>query len=180
MYTPDVVEHLKLVAGIAFSELLASFEGIEESESWKRLPPVEGEYLHTDGSILSQVTHVAGCKVLYASAAFHKMEVRLRHVTDRIIAIGADWKAAKDYLTEAQQYWLSSWNELNENCLDQLVATNWGDQWPTWKIIHTVTAHDSYHAGQIAITRATAADPVGAPPPLSPEEIEFLRTFSAW
>lgn len=165
---------------IAYKEFTDSFDGLDERGSWMRLAPREGDYLHSDGSILGQVTHVAGCKVLYASAAFHGMEIRLQAVTQRTIEIGADWEAAKAYLEESQEYWLSSWQGISDQQLDNLVATNWGDQWPLWKVFQCMIGHDHYHAGQIALTRSVAPIANEPPPPISDEEIAFLKTFSAW
>ena len=165
---------------LAYKELVSSIEGIDEQGSWRRLVPAEGDYLHSDGSILGQVTHVAGCKVLYASAGFRGFEIRLRDVIDRTIQIGSDWRAAKTYLEEAQAYWLESCKSLSDDSLEQMVMTNWGDPWPTWRIFATMIGHDHYHAGQIALTRSVAPLPQDPPPPLSEEEIDFLKTFSAW
>ncbi len=165
---------------LAYKELTDSFEGLDERGSWMRLAPKADDYLHSDGSILGQVTHVAGCKVLYTSAAFYDMEIRLQAVTQRTIEIGTSWEAAKQYLSESQEYWLGSWQGLTDSQLEDLVATNWGDRWPIWKVLHSMIAHDHYHAGQIALTRTVAPIPTEPPPPISDEEIAFLKTFSAW
>ena len=165
---------------LAYKEFTDSFEGLDELGSWMRLSPRDGDYLHSDGSILGQVTHVAGCKVLYASAAFYGMKIRLRDVTQRTIEIGTSWEAAKQYLHESQEYWLSSWQGLGDQQLDDFVATNWGDHWPLWKVFHCMIGHDHYHAGQIALTRTVAPIATEPPPPISDEEVAFLKTFSAW
>jgi uncharacterized damage-inducible protein DinB len=105
------------------------------------------------------------------------MEIRLQAVTQRTIEIGTDWETAKQYLTESQEYWLSSWQGLSDEQLEDLVATNWGDQWPLWKVFQTMIAHDHYHAGQIALIRTVAAEPTEPPAPISEEEIAFLKNF---
>lgn len=33
-------------------------------------------------------------------------------------------------------------------------STNWGDSWPTWRIIHAIVQHDAYHTCQIAAFRS--------------------------
>lgn len=180
MYTKGVLAYFRSQSDIAFADLKESFDALDEQGSWRRLTPVDGEYLHSDGSIIGQVTHVAGCKVLYASAAFHRMEIRLREVTDRTIAIGRDWQAAKDYLEESHAYWLAAYKDVPESSFDDLAPTNWGDLWPIWKIIHCMIGHDHYHAGQIALTRSVAPPADGPPPPMSDDEIAFLKTFAAW
>ncbi|MDQ2987244.1 MAG: DinB family protein [Armatimonadota bacterium] len=175
-----MLEYFKSQAEIAYGDLLESIRDLDELGSWSRLTPREGDYLHSDGSIIGQVTHVAGCKVLYGSAAFHSMETRLKEITERTIAIGTDWEEAKAYLEECQAYWLSSWSGLHDDALDDLAPTNWGDEWPIWKILNCVMGHDHYHAGQIALTRAVALPADSPPPPLNEEEIAFLKTFKAW
>ena len=165
---------------LAYKEFTDSFEGLDELGSWMRLTPKADDYLHSDGSILGQVTHVAGCKVLYTSAAFHNMEIRLRDVTDRTIDIGTNWTLAKEYLEESQSYWLAGLEQLDDGRLDVLAHTNWGDQWPLWKVIQCMIGHDHYHAGQIALTRTVAPIASEPPPPISDDEIVFLKTFSAW
>ena|SRR5687768_10946630 len=175
-----MLDYFRKQADQAYRDLTSSFEELDEPGSWRRLVPVEGDYLHSDGSILGQVTHVAGCKVLYASAAFYEMEIRLRQVTDRTIAIGHDWDAAKAYLVESQDYWINSWKDVEAASLEEMVATNWGEQWPLWKVLDTVIGHDHYHAGQIALTRSVAPIATEPPPATSDEEIDFLKTFSAW
>jgi hypothetical protein len=175
-----VLDRLNQFTENNYRELKESFEGLDEVGSWMRLTPREGDYLHSDGSILGQVTHVAACKVLYASAGFHELEIRLREITDRTIQIGSDWAAAKAYLEEGHNYWLECWQHLCERDLETLIPTNWGDEWPLWKMITNMASHDSYHAGQIALTRAVAQPTDTPPPPVSDEEIEFLKTFKAW
>lgn len=164
----------------AFADLQEAIKDMDERGSWARLAPIQGDYLHTDGSMLGQVTHVAGCKVLYASAAFMGFEIRLKEITERTIEIGSDWTMALAYLDEAQDYWMKSWEALQDEHLNDEVATNWGEQWPAWKVILTMAGHDHYHAGQIALTRAVAAPCNEPPPPISDAEIEFLQTFPAW
>jgi hypothetical protein len=175
-----MVDLFKRQSEVAFADFLDSIKDLDERGSWTRLAVREGDYLHTDGSILGQVTHVAGCKVLYASAAFRGFELRLRDVTDRTIQIGTSWDAALGYLHESHQYWMESWQALSSLDLESEADTNWGDKWPVWKILGTVIGHDHYHAGQIALIRSVASPAETPPPPMSDEEIDFLKTFSAW
>lgn len=164
----------------AFEELQVAVKDLDERGSWLRLTPREDDYLHTDGSILGQVTHVAGCKVLYGSAGFRGFDIRLRHIVDRTNAIGSDWEAAKAYLEEAHGYWLSCWEDVTEADLHRPTQTNWGETWPCWKVIQAMIGHDEYHAGQIALIRSVVQPVSEPPPPMSEAELAFLQTFSAW
>lgn len=176
----STVQLLRLQSEAAFEELRDAVKDLDERGSWVRLVPRDDDYLHTDGSILGQVTHVAGCKVLYASAAFKGFEIRLKEITERTIRIGSNWSAALDYLAEAQAYWMGSWNDICDDSLDDLADTNWGEQWPAWKIVDCMIGHDRYHAGQIALIRSVVQPVSEPPPPLTEAELAFLKTFSAW
>ena len=121
-----------------------------------------GEYLHSEGCIQSIVLHLAGCKFIYGSAAYRNLEIRWRDVVARLESFWPDWEATKDYMREAHDYWLASWAE--ETDPERPVMRFDGQMWPSWKILTTVIQHDSYHAGQIQIFRATVA-PSSTPPP---------------
>lgn len=37
--------------------------------------------------------------------------------------------------------------------LDRIVKTNWGEEWPAWKIFDTIISHDLHHGGEIGVLR---------------------------
>jgi hypothetical protein len=160
----------------AFNQLLSSIEGLTTEQSWGRLALQPGEYMHTEGSIYSNVMHVVGGKFMYGSAAYRGNEIRWTPLLDRLEAIWTDWEKAKALLFEAQEYWLDSWKD--ETDFGRIVKTNWGADWPSWKVIWTVTQHDSYHAGQIHLLRTTTV-PSSVPPPSERELCEpYLHEYS--
>ncbi len=165
------VELLKLQADTSFRQLEQSFAGLTEGQAWAVMPPVTDEYLHTNGSIQSLVLHVAGCKFIYGSAGFRDLEIRWRDIADKLDAFEPSWEAAQGYLREAHAYWLSSWESLTDEDLDVERLTFHGRLWPTWKIIHTVTDHDAYHAGQIAVMRYQLKGESAVPPPTEASDI---------
>ncbi len=163
------MDFLRLEADAAFQELLGSIDEVSQHQAWAQAECAPGEYLHTGGSILSIVVHIAGGKLLYGSAAYKDLEVRWRDTVAREAGLWPSWEEAKRYLHEAQAYWLASWAE--EEDPERLVARFDGQMWPSWKIISTVSHHDSYHAGQIHLLRSILP-PSQIPPP---EESELNR-----
>ena len=160
----------------SYKELLDSLDGVSEALSWAAPKVNEGDYLHTEG-ILSAVIHVAGCKVMYGSAAFRDLELRWRDVKARIDPFWPSLDGAKAYLQESQEYWLSTW--ADETDFERTVKTNWNADWPAWKVIWMVTHHDAYHAGQIQMLRSTLK-PSDMPPPSETDTWEAHASPYSW
>jgi uncharacterized damage-inducible protein DinB len=156
------VEVMKLVAEQAYKELLDSIEGLTAGQAWAEIKLLPGEYMHSEGSILSVVAHVAACKFIYGSCGYRNLEVRWRDVVARLEGLWPNWSAAKAYLEESHRYWMASW--ADETDLSRTVQRFDLKEYPNWKIIATVTQHDCYHAGQIQFMRAILA-PSATPPP---------------
>jgi uncharacterized damage-inducible protein DinB len=169
------VHLLRLQAEQAYTELTDTLREISEGHAWAVAPTEGCGYLHTSGSILEIVQHVATCKLMYGSAAFRDMAVRWRDCAARLDAIGADWQQNLAYLQESQDAWLDTWLTLGDVELLRLRSTNWGEQWPTWRIISTISHHDSYHAGQIALLHASL--PTASVPP--PSHADRIRQYQA-
>jgi uncharacterized damage-inducible protein DinB len=164
---------LRLQAEQAYKELTDTLQEISEGHAWA-IPPQEGPgYLHTSGSILEIVQHLATCKVMYASAAFRDNAVQWRDCAEQLDAIGPDWQQNLTYLQESHDLWLACWSDLEEDELLRPRLTNWGEQWPTWRIITTISHHDAYHAGQIALLYA--ALPAASVPP--PSHVDQIRGY---
>ena len=144
---------LRLQAEHAYADLIVSLEGVTDGEA-AAIPPTDGRGDLYCGPILGMMHHLAACKVMYASAAFHGGEIAWNDCLARIQSLGTDLGAAREYLEEGQEYWLASWSALPDSELMADRSTNWGEIWPTWRIIHTITQHDAYHAGQIAAFRS--------------------------
>lgn len=155
-------ELLRHQADAAFNDLLAVLGGLTEPESWGILKCRPGEYLHTEGSILSNIVHIASCKFMYASAAYRNLDLRWRDVIQRMDAFWPSLDGAMAWLLESQAHWLESW--AGETDFERPVKTNWNETWPSWKVIWTVTHHDAYHAGQIQMLRSVV-EPSEVPPP---------------
>ncbi len=43
--------------------------------------------------------------------------------------------------------------ELEDADLERPVPTNWGEEWPAWRIFWTMIHHDAHHGGEIGALR---------------------------
>lgn len=167
-------------ANLTFEDLLATIEPVDEPLSWAVVPMKEGEYLNTNGSILTMIQHVAGCKLMYASAAFTGGEIRWRECAERYEAIGSNWAKSVEDLKEAHQYWMASWANLTPDQLEDERENIRGKLRPAWKLIQIVTNHDMYHSGQIEVLKVSLG-PSTVPPPSSAEDIrQYCRELPLW
>ncbi len=73
---------------------------------------------------------------------------------------------------------MESWKEIEEEDLEKESMTNWGEKWPMWKTIYTMTWHDGYHRGQIRLLRAMLK-PSDSPPP-SMAELTRYHLGESW
>jgi hypothetical protein len=154
------IEVLRLEDDLAHRQLWEALDGVTPEEAWA-VPPKEGrDYLHTDGSILAITQHVAVCLVMYGSAAFRDGEIRWSDCAARMDEVGTDWEKTLAHLREAHAYWRGTWGELRDEELTRPVKTNWGAEWPAWRVLATMSQHATYHAGQIALLKAVLSPAV--------------------
>ncbi|MBS1716057.1 MAG: DinB family protein [Armatimonadetes bacterium] len=171
---------LRLQSEASFREFVASFEGVDRAQAWGVLPQTTEEYLHTDGSIHSLVLHVATGKVMYASAAFKNLEIRWRDLAEELESFEPDWDAAQEYLKASHQYWTEAWAHLTDDDLYQDVLRPQGDHWPAWKVLHTLSHHDAYHAGQIAVLRFAGHRSDSPPPSVAEDVRKYCAELPSW
>ncbi|HWP32096.1 MAG TPA: DinB family protein [Fimbriimonadales bacterium] len=176
----NAIDTLLRAAEYSYSELLEALDGVSEKLSWAVLPQGGADYLHSDGSIHGIVLHIATCKIMYASAAFRNAEILWRDCAKRVETFEPNWKAALDYLAEAHQYWVSSWENLKDDDLDVERIHTSGNPRPTWKIIYTVIQHDSYHAGQIAMLRYALTETDKHPPSVAEDIRKYCANEPFW
>lgn len=145
---------MTLDADQAWRELLESLDGVESEQAWA-LPRLQGRGdLATRGSILEIVQHLATSKMMYASTAFCQNRISWDDCFERVQLAGHDWASTVAYLHEAHAFWMESWAGISDDDLTVARMTNWGAHWPTWRIITTISHHDSYHSGQITLLKA--------------------------
>lgn len=166
------------LSSLAWETFQDSINGLTQELSWASLELQPGEYLHTEGSILSQIAHVANGKIIYGSVGFRQTEVRWRELSPKIDSIWPNLDEVVAWLNEAHEYWMSSWATV-ENFEEERPHFN-GSNVPAWKLVATIIHHDHYHAGQIQMQRAILA-PSTTPPPLEGELWkQYCDKFPCW
>ena len=163
---------------IAWDSLLESLTGLTEELSWAQLDLRPGEYLHTEGSILSQIAHVANGKIIYGSVGFRNTEIRWRELSPKIDSIWPRLIAVTDWLKEAHDYWTDSWTSAED--LEVLRPRFDGSLHPGWKLVATVIHHDVYHAGQIQLMRSILSPSQTPPAPEGDLWEKYCNEFPSW
>jgi uncharacterized damage-inducible protein DinB len=92
--------------------------------------------------------HVAECKLMYHEYAFGLARLTWPEINSAHTA--ADAVAA---LEEGHELLKRDLLALADKDLEQPRKTNWGEEWPTWKIFWTMIHHDLHHGGEIGALR---------------------------
>jgi len=99
-------------------------------------------------TIAWRLVHLAECKVMYREYAFGAAsltwpQIDSAHTTGDAIA----------ELERGQRLLADDLGGLTDADLDAPRLTNWGEEWPTWKIFWTMIDHDLHHGGEIGVLR---------------------------
>ncbi|NIN64787.1 MAG: DinB family protein [Anaerolineae bacterium] len=99
-------------------------------------------------SIAWRLVHVAACKVMYHEYAFGRGkltwdELEIPHTAADAIA----------WLEEGHARLRTALKQLRDADLEEMASTNWGDQWPTWRILWAMILHDLHHGAEIGCLR---------------------------
>ena len=166
------------LSNIAWETIIGSLEGLTEELAWASVELQPDEYLHSEGSILSQIAHVANGKIIYGSVGFRDTEVRWRELSPKIDSLWPSLDAVIGWLHEAHAYWMHSWRDVDD--LDAVRSRFDGSPVPGWKLIAAVMNHDHYHAGQIHLQRSILA-PTSTPPQMEGALWEkYCKDFPCW
>lgn len=171
-------ETLIELSNLAWDTLLESINGLSQELSWASVQCQPDEYLHSEGSILSQIAHVANGKIIYASVGFRDTEVRWRELSPKIDSLWPNLDAVVGWLHEAHAYWMDSWAKVEDLELERPRFN--GVFVPGWKLIATIMNHDHYHAGQIQLQRAILAPTTTPPPPEGDLWEKYCKDFPCW
>ena len=94
------------------------------------------------------ILHIATCKVMYVEYAFGPAKLTWDDLT-----LPSHMGGALRYLAESHRALETAIGHLRDNDLTVPRLTNWGEQWPTTRIIWTLIQHDVYHGAQIQAMR---------------------------
>jgi DinB superfamily len=161
------VELLADELGEAFTMLRGRIDGLTDEEfawepapgAWTVRPDERGmwiaDYAEPDPvpapitTIGWRVVHVSDCKLMYREYAFGPgrlqwPELEAPHAAGAALAALDEHQAA--LMTEIDGL-------ADDSALDEERMTNWGEQWPTWRILWTMVHHDLWHGGEIGAMR---------------------------
>ena len=95
-----------------------------------------------------RLVHIALCKVMY-----HEWSFGPRELTFITIETPGDVAASLATLERGHGLLAEDLASLNDDDLEGRVLTNWGEEWPTWRIFTTMTDHDRHHGAEIGVLR---------------------------
>jgi len=171
-------ETLIQLSNLAWETLCESIQGLTQELAWASVVLQPGEYLHTEGSILSQIAHVANGKIIYGSVGFRDAEVRWRELSPKIDSLWPDLEAVTGWLREAHSYWMDCWAEVEDLEAERLRFD--GTLRPGWNLVATIIHSDHYHAGQIQLQRAILAPTLTPPAPEGALWESYCKDYPCW
>lgn len=103
-----------------------------------------------------RLTHLADCKIMYHEWAFGPRRMTFPDLPGPRCAA-----EAVERLDSGHDLLRRDLNGLTDADLDYPRLTNWGEQWPTWRIVWTMIDHDGHHGGEIGCLRDLFRQRVG-------------------
>jgi uncharacterized damage-inducible protein DinB len=99
-------------------------------------------------TIAWRLDHLGECKVMYHEYAFGPARLTWDEIDSAHTAEGAIAELVRGHrlLTDALA-------GLTDADLDTERLTNWGERWPTWRILWTMIHHDVHHGAEIGVLR---------------------------
>jgi hypothetical protein len=99
-------------------------------------------------TIAWRVLHLAGCKLMYHEYAFGNGKLSWDE-----LPVPTMPSAAIAWLEGCHKRLESGVKALRDTDLDEERLTNWGEMWPTWRIVWTMIFHDIHHGAEIGCLR---------------------------
>jgi hypothetical protein len=136
----DAVSLLALQLDEAYDMIHGRIDGLTDDEFWWEPAPLT--------TIGWRLVHVAECKVMYHEYAFGPGRLEWPDIDS-----AHSPQAAIAQLEEGQQRLVEDLQSVGPADLERSVMTNWGEQWPAWKIFRTMIHHDIHHGAEIGALR---------------------------
>ena len=142
-HASSVKDYLRRHSESAFVALWDQVKELSDAQSWWR-PEVRNEvdYVHTTGSILGIILHVASCKEMYREYAFGAARLSWQDMIEVARKHEPQVEACRGWLKEAHERWIDSWKDLADADLSAPRKTNWGEEKPTEWIISAMMGHN--------------------------------------
>jgi hypothetical protein len=99
-------------------------------------------------TIAWKMEHITSCKIMYREYAFGEGKLRWEDIP---VARTASESISR--LLEAQSRLRTELDSFDNEELESMRRTNWGDKWPTWMIFWTMISHDLHHGAEIGCLR---------------------------
>ncbi len=99
-------------------------------------------------TIAWRLVHLAECKVMYHEYAFGPARLIWPEIDSAHTAADAIAE-----LERGQRLLVDALGGLTDADLDAGRMTNWGEEWPTWRVLWTMIDHDLHHGGEIGALR---------------------------
>jgi uncharacterized damage-inducible protein DinB len=99
-------------------------------------------------TIAWRLVHVAECKLMYHEYAFGAAKLEWPEIDSTHTAVDAI-----DSLERWQGLLTDDLAGLTDQELDAPRRTNWGEEWPAWRIFWTMVEHDIHHGAEIGALR---------------------------
>jgi hypothetical protein len=162
----DAVSLLALQLDEAYDMIHGRIDGLTDDEFWWEPAPDAwtirqqpdgrwaADYAEPDPdpapltTIGWRLVHVAECKVMYHEYAFGPGRLEWPDIDS-----AHSPQAATAQLEEGQQRLVEDLQSVGPADLERSVMTNWGEQWPAWKIFRTMIHHDIHHGAEIGALR---------------------------
>jgi hypothetical protein len=160
------VELLARLMDEAYDMLRGRLEGLTDAEflwepfpdSWTVRPSPggrwEADYAWPDPepapftTIAWRINHIASCKIMYHEYAFGP-----RVLTFPDLDVPRTPSEGTDMLERGQAMLVEDLAGLDDPDLEAPRLTNWGEEWPAWRIFWTMIHHDLWHGGEIGALR---------------------------
>jgi hypothetical protein len=95
-----------------------------------------------------RLVHMGSCKIMYHEHAFGQR----RDMWAELTSIHTAKEAIQQY-DEGHRLLMQALASLDDAALDGTSQTNWGEQWPTWRIFWHMLKHDLQHGAEIGAVR---------------------------
>ena len=95
-----------------------------------------------------RLVHVVECKLMYHEYAFGPAKLTFPEINSAHTA-----RDAITRLEEGHRLLSRDLAALADADLERMVLTNWGEEWPAWRIFWTMIDHDIQHGAEIGALR---------------------------
>jgi hypothetical protein len=152
----------------AWTGLRRQLDGLTDEEFfWEPVPDCWTVHLNENGrwvldyvypnpdpapftTIAWRLVHIGTCKIMYHEYAFGPGRLTWDEMERDVPHTVADVTA---WLEEGHTRLYDTLSGLADAELAERRPTNWGEQWPTWRIFWTMAAHDQQHGAEIGCLR---------------------------